>query len=63
MGDDDDDDDAESQNIDDYLMDESPLLTLDGDDLIRQRLQKPPNLVPIKLPSMPDLVMTLLIKL
>ncbi|PKB95080.1 hypothetical protein RhiirA5_437417, partial [Rhizophagus irregularis] len=34
------------------------LLTLDEDDLIRQGFQKPPNSVPIKLPSMPDVVMT-----
>ncbi|PKC52114.1 hypothetical protein RhiirA1_482238, partial [Rhizophagus irregularis] len=58
MSDDDDDDDAESQNTDDYLMDESPLLESDVDDLIRQEFQKPPNSVPIKLPSMPDIVMT-----
>ncbi|GBC48943.2 hypothetical protein GLOIN_2v1791351 [Rhizophagus irregularis DAOM 181602=DAOM 197198] len=58
MSDNDDDDDAESQHTDDYLMDESSLLMLDEDDLIRQGFQKPPNPVPIKLPSMPDLVMT-----
>ncbi|GET53259.1 hypothetical protein GLOIN_2v1871772 [Rhizophagus irregularis DAOM 181602=DAOM 197198] len=58
MGDDDDDDDDGSQNIDDYLMDESFPLGSDDDDLIRQGFQKPPNPVPIKLPSMPDIVMT-----
>ncbi|GBC14135.1 hypothetical protein GLOIN_2v1791351 [Rhizophagus irregularis DAOM 181602=DAOM 197198] len=58
MGDDDNDDDDGSQNTDDYLMDESSLLTLDEDDLIRKGLQKPPNPVPIKLLSMPDVVMT-----
>ncbi|CAB4417212.1 unnamed protein product [Rhizophagus irregularis] len=31
---------------------------LDEDDLLRQGFQKPPNPVPIKLPSMPDIVMT-----
>ncbi|GBC12966.2 hypothetical protein GLOIN_2v1791351 [Rhizophagus irregularis DAOM 181602=DAOM 197198] len=55
MGNDDDDDDAESQDTDDYLMDESPLLEPDVDDLIRQGFQIPPNPVPIKLPSMPDI--------
>ncbi|EXX73429.1 hypothetical protein RirG_060380 [Rhizophagus irregularis DAOM 197198w] len=63
MGVDDDDDDAESQNTDDYLMDASPFFEQDVDDLIRQGFQKPPNPVLIKLPSMPDIVMTLLIKL
>ncbi|PKC02156.1 hypothetical protein RhiirA5_454694 [Rhizophagus irregularis] len=58
MGDDDDDDDDGSQNTDDYLMDESYPLEPDEDDLIRQGFQIPPNPVPIKLPSMPDLVMT-----
>ncbi|EXX66845.1 hypothetical protein GLOIN_2v1791351 [Rhizophagus irregularis DAOM 181602=DAOM 197198] len=58
MGNDDDDDDAESQDTDDYLMDESPLLEPDVDDLIRQGFQIPPNPVPIKLPSMPDIVLT-----
>ncbi|PKY46857.1 hypothetical protein RhiirA4_461846 [Rhizophagus irregularis] len=55
LGSDDDDDDADT---DDYLMDESPLLELDEDDLLRQGFQMPPNPVPIKLPSMPDIVMT-----
>ncbi|PKY37226.1 hypothetical protein RhiirB3_461972, partial [Rhizophagus irregularis] len=58
MGDDDDDDDDGSQNTDDYLMDELFPLGPDDDDLIRQGFQKPPNPVPIKLPSMPDIVMT-----
>ncbi|GET65999.1 hypothetical protein GLOIN_2v1791351 [Rhizophagus irregularis DAOM 181602=DAOM 197198] len=57
MGDDDDDDDDESQNTDDYLMDASHM-PLDEDDLLRQGFQKPPDSVPIKLPSMPDIVMT-----
>ncbi|PKC01492.1 hypothetical protein RhiirA5_456430 [Rhizophagus irregularis] len=39
-------------------MDASPFLDQDVDDLIRQGFQKPPNPVPIKLPSMPDIVMT-----
>ncbi|PKY57726.1 hypothetical protein RhiirA4_479011 [Rhizophagus irregularis] len=55
MGSDDDDDDADT---DDYLMDESPLLNLDEDDLLRQGFHQPLNPVPIKLPSMPDTVMT-----
>ncbi|GBC11997.2 hypothetical protein GLOIN_2v1871772 [Rhizophagus irregularis DAOM 181602=DAOM 197198] len=55
-GDDDDDDDDGSQNTDDYLMDESYPLDFDEDDLIRQGFQKPPNPVPIKLPSMPNIV-------
>ncbi|CAB4432324.1 unnamed protein product [Rhizophagus irregularis] len=55
LGSDDDDDDADT---DDYLMDESPLLELDEDDLLRQGFQMPPYPVPIKLPSMPDIVMT-----
>ncbi|PKY30912.1 hypothetical protein RhiirB3_448227, partial [Rhizophagus irregularis] len=46
------------RDIDDYLMDASPFLEQDVDDLIRQGFQKPPNPVPIKLPSMPDIVMT-----
>ncbi|GBC19107.2 hypothetical protein GLOIN_2v1791351 [Rhizophagus irregularis DAOM 181602=DAOM 197198] len=58
MGGDDDDDDDNSQDTDDYLMDASPFLEQDVDDLIRQGFQKPPNPVPIKLPSMPDIVMT-----
>ncbi|PKB97628.1 hypothetical protein RhiirA5_432777, partial [Rhizophagus irregularis] len=57
-GDDDDDEDDNSQDTDDYLMDASPFLEQDVDDLIRQGFQKPPNPVPIKLPSMPDIVMT-----
>ncbi|GBC21259.2 hypothetical protein GLOIN_2v1791351 [Rhizophagus irregularis DAOM 181602=DAOM 197198] len=56
--DDDDDKDRESQDTDDYLMDASPFLDQDVDDLIRQGFKKPPNPVPIKLPSMPDIVMT-----
>ncbi|EXX56043.1 hypothetical protein GLOIN_2v1791351 [Rhizophagus irregularis DAOM 181602=DAOM 197198] len=44
-------------NTDDYLMDASPFLEQDVDDLIRQGFQRPPDLVPIKLPSMPDIVM------
>ncbi|PKC56691.1 hypothetical protein RhiirA1_401944, partial [Rhizophagus irregularis] len=56
-GDDDDDDDDKSQDTDDYLMDASPFFEQDVDDLIRQGFQKPPNPVPIKLPSMPDIVM------
>ncbi|PKK55333.1 hypothetical protein RhiirC2_802688 [Rhizophagus irregularis] len=51
--DDDDDDDNKSQDTDDYLMD-ALCLPLDKDDLLRQGFQKPPNPVPIKLPSMPD---------
>ncbi|EXX79275.1 hypothetical protein RirG_007200 [Rhizophagus irregularis DAOM 197198w] len=39
-------------------MDASPFLEQDVDDLIRQEFQKPPSPVPIKLSSMPDLVMT-----
>ncbi|PKC50388.1 hypothetical protein RhiirA1_486492, partial [Rhizophagus irregularis] len=62
-GDDDDDNDDESQNTEDYLMDESPLPMLAEDDLICQGFQNPPNPVPIKLPSMPDIVTPLLIKL
>ncbi|EXX60767.1 hypothetical protein GLOIN_2v1791351 [Rhizophagus irregularis DAOM 181602=DAOM 197198] len=58
MGDDDDNDNDGSQNTDDYLIDESYPLEPDEDDLIRQGFQIPPNPVPIKLPSMPDLVMT-----
>ncbi|GBC44370.2 hypothetical protein GLOIN_2v1871772 [Rhizophagus irregularis DAOM 181602=DAOM 197198] len=58
IGDDDDDDDDGSQNTDDYLMDESFPLGPDEDDLLRQGFIKPPNPVPIKLPSMPDIVMT-----
>ncbi|PKY32147.1 hypothetical protein RhiirB3_450134 [Rhizophagus irregularis] len=58
MGVDDDDDDDDSQNTEDYLMDASHL-PLEEDDLIRQKFQKPPNPVPIKLPSMPNVVMTL----
>ncbi|PKK61682.1 hypothetical protein RhiirC2_718245 [Rhizophagus irregularis] len=57
MGDDDDDEDRDSQDTDDYLMDASPFLEQDVDDLIRQGFQMPPNPVPIKLPSMPDIVM------
>ncbi|PKC50594.1 hypothetical protein RhiirA1_485881, partial [Rhizophagus irregularis] len=56
-GDDDDDDDDGSQNTDDYLMDESYPLEPDVDELLRQGFQMPPNPVPIKLPSMPDIVM------
>ncbi|GBC21264.1 hypothetical protein GLOIN_2v1871772 [Rhizophagus irregularis DAOM 181602=DAOM 197198] len=56
-GDDDDDDDNGSQNTDDYLMDESYPLEPDVDELLRQGFQMPPNPVPIKLPSMPDIVM------
>ncbi|GET56408.1 hypothetical protein GLOIN_2v1791351 [Rhizophagus irregularis DAOM 181602=DAOM 197198] len=58
MGDDDDDEDGNSQDTDDYLMDASPFFEQDVDDLIRQEFQQPSNPVPIKLPSMPDLVMT-----
>ncbi|PKB97407.1 hypothetical protein RhiirA5_433209 [Rhizophagus irregularis] len=54
MGDDDDDDDG-SQNTDDYLMDASYPLEPDVDELLRQEFQMPPNPVPIKLPSMPDI--------
>ncbi|PKK60292.1 hypothetical protein RhiirC2_793543, partial [Rhizophagus irregularis] len=57
-GDDDDDDDDGSQNTDDYLMDESYPLEPDVDELLHQGFQSPPNPVPIKLPSMPDIVMT-----
>ncbi|GBC19100.2 hypothetical protein GLOIN_2v1791351 [Rhizophagus irregularis DAOM 181602=DAOM 197198] len=56
-GNDDDDDDDGSQNTDDYLMDESYPLEPDVDELLRQGFQMPPNPVPIKLPSMPDIVM------
>ncbi|EXX56663.1 hypothetical protein GLOIN_2v1791351 [Rhizophagus irregularis DAOM 181602=DAOM 197198] len=56
-GDDDDDDDDGSQNTDDYLMDKSYPLEPDVDELLRQEFQMPPNPVPIKLPSMPDIVM------
>ncbi|GET62707.1 hypothetical protein GLOIN_2v1871772 [Rhizophagus irregularis DAOM 181602=DAOM 197198] len=55
-GDDDDDEDRESQDTDDYLMDASPFFDQDVDDLIRQGFQRPPDPVPIKLPSMPDIV-------
>ncbi|PKB95364.1 hypothetical protein RhiirA5_436855 [Rhizophagus irregularis] len=43
MGDDDDDDDDNSQDTDDYLMDASPFLEQDVDDLIRQGFQRPPD--------------------
>ncbi|GBC53406.2 hypothetical protein GLOIN_2v1791351 [Rhizophagus irregularis DAOM 181602=DAOM 197198] len=55
---DDDDDDDGSQNTDDYLMDESFPLEPDEDELLRRGFQMPPKPVPIKLPSMPDIVMT-----
>ncbi|PKC53862.1 hypothetical protein RhiirA1_478425, partial [Rhizophagus irregularis] len=55
-GDDDDDEDRESQDTDDYLMDASPFFDQDVDDLICQGFQRPPDPVPIKLPSMPDIV-------
>ncbi|EXX66989.1 hypothetical protein RirG_118500 [Rhizophagus irregularis DAOM 197198w] len=58
LGADDDDNNDNSQDTDDYLMDASPFLEQDVDDLIRQEFQKPPSPVPIKLSSMPDLVMT-----
>ncbi|GBC48951.2 hypothetical protein GLOIN_2v1871772 [Rhizophagus irregularis DAOM 181602=DAOM 197198] len=57
-GNDDDDDDDGSQDTDDYLMDESFPLEPDEEELLRRGFQMPPKPVPIKLPSMPDIVMT-----